>query len=64
MPRLKFLAAAYDPRPGKEGTVYGPGHETDFDEDDYEYVRALKARGMAEVIDATGLGDPPPPGLL
>lgn len=55
MSRLKFLAAAYDPRPGKEGTVYGPGHETDFDADDYEYVRALRARGIVEITDPTGL---------
>lgn len=64
MARVKFLAAAYDPRPGKEGTVYGPGHETDFDADDYEYVAALRARGMAEIIDTTGLPDPAPPGLI
>ena len=64
MPRVKFLADAYDPRPGKEGTVYGAGHETDFDETDYEYVAALKARGMAEIIDKTGLPDPIPPALL
>ena len=55
MSRLRFLAAAYDPRPGKEGTVYGPGHETDFDETDYEYVIQLRNRGLAEIIDPTGL---------
>jgi hypothetical protein len=55
MSRVRFLAAAYDPRPGKEGTVYGPGHETDFDETDYEYVLALRMRGLAEIIDASGL---------
>jgi hypothetical protein len=55
MPRVRFLGVAYDPRPGKEGTVYGPGHETDFDETDYEYVLALRMRGLAEIIDATGL---------
>ena len=55
MPKLRFLAVAYDPRPGKEGTVYGPGHETDFDETDYEYVIALRQEGRAEIIDDTGL---------
>lgn len=55
MSRLRFLAAAYDPRPGKEGTVYGPGHETDFDETDYEYALACRVRGLAEIIDSAGL---------
>ena len=55
MSRLRFLAVAYDPRPGKEGTVYGPGHETDFDETDYEYAIQLRNRGYAEIIDPTGL---------
>lgn len=63
MPKLRFLGVAYDPRPGKEGTVYGPGHETDFDETDYEYVVQLRLRGLAEIIDRTGLPDPLPPGL-
>jgi len=55
MARCRFLAAAYDPRPGKEGTVYGPGHETDFDETDYEYMMALRVRGIAEITASTGL---------
>lgn len=55
MARVRFLAPAYDPRPGQEGIVYGPGHETDFVEADYEYVIALRVRGIAEIIDATGL---------
>jgi len=55
MARCRFLAAAGDPRPGQEGIVYGPGHETDFDETDYEYMMALRVRGMVEIIDATGL---------
>lgn len=63
MSRVRFLAPAYDPRPGKEGTVYGAGHETDFDADDYEYVVALRNRGIAEIIDRTGLPDPAPPGF-
>ena len=57
MSRVRFLAAAYDPRPGKEGTVYGPGHETDFNETDYEYVLELRQRGIAEITDSTGLPD-------
>lgn len=57
MSRVRFLAAAYDPRPGKEGVVYGPGHETDFDSADYEYVLALRTRGLAEITDPTGLPD-------
>jgi hypothetical protein len=63
MPSVMFLAAAYDPRPGKEGTVYGPGHITTFDETDYDYVIELRKRGMAAIIDPTGLPDPPLPGL-
>ena len=55
MSRVRFLAQAYDPRPGKEGTVYGSGHETDFDETDYDYVLQLRTRGYAEITDATGL---------
>jgi hypothetical protein len=61
MSRLRFLAAAYDPRPGKEGTVYGPGHETDFDSTDYEYALQLRNRGLAEIIDPTGLPAAPSP---
>lgn len=63
MPRVRFLSTAQDPRPDHVGVVYGPGHETDFDETDYEYVAALRLRGMAEIIDRTGLPDPAPPGL-
>jgi hypothetical protein len=55
MSRVRFLAASTDLRPGKEGTTYGPGHETDFVEADYEYVIALRMSGAAEIIDATGL---------
>ncbi len=55
MARLRFLAAAVDLRPGKEGTVYGPQHETDFNETDYEYAIELRREGKAEIIDATGL---------
>ena len=55
MARVMFLATAYDPRPGHEGVVYGPGHETDIDSDDYEYVIELRKRGMVAIIDPTGL---------
>jgi hypothetical protein len=55
MSRVRFLAVSTDPRAGKEGTTYGPGHETDFDETDYEYVIALRQTGAVEIIDATGL---------
>lgn len=58
MARLRFLAVAYDPRPGKEGVVYGPGHETDFDDTDMEYVIQLRNRGYVEVLDASGLTPP------
>ncbi len=55
MSRVRFLAVSTDPRQGKEGTTYGPGHETDFDAEDYEYVIALRQTGAVEIIDATGL---------
>ena len=55
MARMRFLAIAYDPRPGHEGVVYGPGHETDFDSTDYEYMIQLRNRGYAEITDTTGL---------
>lgn len=55
MARCRFLAPSYDPRAGKEGVVYGAGHETDFDSDDYEYIMALRTRGMVEITDTTGL---------
>jgi hypothetical protein len=53
MARLRFLAAAADPREGQEGTVYGPGHETDFQTEDYDYIKGLLLDGKAEIIDAT-----------
>jgi hypothetical protein len=64
MARLRFLAAAADPRPGQEGIVYGPQHETDFDETDYDYIKSLLLEGKAEIIDSTPpaevLKAPPP----
>jgi len=59
MARLRFLAQGYDVRPGKETTVYGAGHETDFDSTDYEYVIELRKRGYVEIIDTTGLPEGP-----
>jgi len=53
MARLRFLAPSADPRPGQEGIVYGPLHETDFQEADYDYVKELLLDGKAEIIDNT-----------
>ena len=53
MAKLRFLASAADPRPGQEGIVYGPLHETDFQEADYDFVKALLLDGKAEIIDDT-----------
>ena len=55
MPRVRFLAVSTETRAGHEGVTYGPGHEADFDETDYEYVIALRQEGRAEIIDDTGL---------
>jgi len=53
MAKLRFLAASADPRPGQEGIVYGPGHETDFQTGDYDYVKSLLLEGKAEITDDT-----------
>jgi hypothetical protein len=53
MARLRFLAAAGDPRPGQEGIVYGPQHETDFQTEDYDFIKSLLLDGKAEIIDDT-----------
>lgn len=55
MARCRFLAPAVDYRPGQEGVVYGPGHETDFQAEDYDFVLEMRLAGKAEIIDATGL---------
>lgn len=55
MSRVRFLAVCADPRPDHIGVTYGPGHETDFVEADYEYVMALRQSGAVEIIDASGL---------
>lgn len=59
MPRLRFLAAAVDPRPDHPTTSYGPGHETDYVEADYEFIKSLLLEGKAELLDG-----PPPPALF
>lgn len=59
MPRLRFLAASTDPRPDHAGTTYGPGHETDYVAEDYEYIKSLLLDGKAELLDG-----PPPPELF
>jgi hypothetical protein len=51
MPRVRFLAPSADPRPEKAGTVYGAGHETDYDVDDYQYIKILLLEGKAELLD-------------
>lgn len=65
MAKLRFLAPSADPRPGKEGTVYGAGHETDFDQADYDFVKSLLLDGKAEITDNTPPADillaPAPP---
>jgi hypothetical protein len=58
MPRVRFLAPSADPRPDKTGTVYGAGHETDYDTDDYDYIKTLLLEGKAELLDG------PPEALL
>jgi len=59
MPRLRFLAVSADPRPDKAGTTYGPGHETDYVAEDYDYIKSLLLEGKAELLDG-----PPPPELF
>jgi hypothetical protein len=59
MPRLRFLATSTDPRPDHPGTSYGPGHETDYVVEDYDYIKSLLLEGKAELLDG-----PPPPELF
>ena len=58
MPRLRFLATATDPRPDHPATTYGPGHETDYVAEDYEFIKSLLLDGKAELLDG------PPPAAL
>ena len=51
MARLRFIAPSADPREGKVGTVYGAGHETDYDATDYDYIKTLLLEGKAELLD-------------
>jgi hypothetical protein len=39
--------------------VYGPQHETDFQDADTDYVLSLWRDGKVEILDATGLTPPP-----
>lgn len=60
MPRAVFLAPCADYRPGKEGTVYGAGHQTDFDIDDAEFVWNMHAMGKIALMDDTNPVPPEP----
>lgn len=64
MARVRFLTPAADPRAGQEGIVYGPNHETDFQDEDKDFVMTLWREGKVEILDYTGLTPPggaPPP---
>lgn len=51
MSRVRFLATSADPRPDNAGTVYGPGHETNYVTEDYQYIKELLLEGKAELLD-------------
>ena len=51
MPKIRFLAVAVDPRPTHPATSYGPGHETDYEVADYEFIKSLLLDGKAELLD-------------
>jgi hypothetical protein len=55
MPRLRFLATSTDPRPDHPTTSYGPGHETDYVLEDYDYIKSLLLEGKAELLDGMPL---------
>lgn len=61
MARCRFLTIVADPRPDHIGVVYGPGHETDFVQADYEFVMGMRLAGQVEIIDSSGLPTIPPP---
>jgi hypothetical protein len=63
MPRLRFLAWSMDPRPDHPTTCYGPGHETDYVTEDYDYIKTLILEGKAELLDGVpeALFAAPPP---
>lgn len=55
MARVRFLAPTADLRPGQEGIVYGPQHETDFQAEDVAFVMESWLAGKLEITDTTGL---------
>jgi len=58
MPRVRFLAPSSDPRPEKAGTVYGAGHETDYEVADYDYIKTLWLEGKVELLDGVPIAPP------
>lgn len=58
MGHLRFLATTRDGRPGKEDVVYGAEHQTDFDQDDAEFVLNCWHQGRVEVTDWSGITPP------
>jgi hypothetical protein len=58
MARVRFIAPVVDLRPGQEGVVYGPGHETDFQDEDVAFVMEQWHAGKVEILDSTGLTPP------
>jgi len=55
-----FLAPVRDTRPGKEHTVYGTGHETEFDSDDHEFLIAMHQQGKVAYLKTETAPEPPP----
>jgi len=51
MPRMRFLAVSTDPRPDHPATTYGPGHETDYVAEDYDYIKSLILERNASLAD-------------
>lgn len=61
MPKCVFLVSCLDGRPGKENVVYGAGHQTDFDEDDHEYLVAMHSQGKVAYLPTEEAPEPPTP---
>jgi hypothetical protein len=65
MAHVRFLASTRDPRAGQEGIVYGRDHETDFQQEDTDFVIQCWREGRVEVLDWSGITPPgqqtPPP---
>jgi len=57
--KVQFLAPASDPRPGKEGTVYGAGHITTYDASDKEFIVSCYLDGKIALIPEEPPPDPP-----